>query len=114
MIGEAVTVQVDGCLHACARVGGGECVPDATSPPRLTRSSGHGQNTSALTATAWSHSSARAYIATVAVTEADNIAVGTAREDFTAQAPPQSTHLARVSLEHRDDTARDADVVMHN
>ena len=62
----------------------------------------------------WSHSSARAYITTVAVTEADNIAGGTTHKDFTIQAPSQSTHLACISLEHCDDTVWDMDIVMHN
>ena len=58
--------------------------------------------------------STRAHIATAAIPEVDDVVVAAARDNFTARAPAQSTHLARVSLERRNNMARDADVVMHD
>jgi hypothetical protein len=47
-----------------------------------------------------------------AIPEVDDVATPTARKDFTACAPAQPTRLTR--MEHRNDMARDADIVMHD
>ena len=110
IIGEAVMVQVDGCLHVCVWVGGGECAPNATSLPQLMRSSDHGQNTSTLSTTKWSHSSARAYSHHGGWQHCCWYRL----QGLHCLGSMQSTHLIHVSLECHDDTVRDMDVMMHN
>jgi hypothetical protein len=101
-------------------VGGGECLHDAHRPTPVHdeqqpwRECKHLGRHHAITFHPIGHiASTRAHVTSAAaILEVDDVATPTTHKDFTAHAPAQPTCLTRV--EHRNDMAQDADIVMHD